>query len=435
MEKNIKEIVIVYNVNEEERNLIKNIFLDLNINVNLIEAESEEAVIASNLVSFIKLPEDEEKKKDLEDIYISSLKGWMLFYIIDDNFYENLEQIKKQIKECHDDYIRANRNENLNNIKDGIIGFAIGDALGVPAEFKTREELKKLPITDMIGDDIHKLPKGTWSDDTSMTLATMHSIIEKGNIDTNDMADKFLQWFRNGEYTPEGQAFDIGRTTLKSLARYEENMCEAKMCGQTGEMDNGNGSLMRILPIAYYIYLENIDDYQKEDYYKKIYNYIKDVSSITHANEISILGCYIFVMFTIEIIQGKLKDLSYEYIKSLDYSFFSKEAIKKYDRILKGNIKEELEENIRSTGYIVDTLEAVFWCFLNSKDYNETVLKAVNLGGDTDTIAAITGGLLGIHYGIENINKNWRNTLIKYDYIEKLCDQFYDELYKIFSIF
>ena len=390
MENDIKERAVLYNVNKEKRNLIKKIFLELNIDVNLIDAENEEAVIASNLVSFIKLPKDKEKREDLEDIYISSLKGWMLFYIIDDNFYKNIEQIKMQIKECHDDYIKTKRKDNLNNVRDGIIGFAIGDALGVSAKFKTREELKKTPITDMIGN-------GTWSENTSMTLATIYSIIKKEKIDTN--------------------------VNINNSKKYE----------QLGEMNNENVLLMKMLPIAYYIYFGKLNDYLKENYCEMIYNYIKDILSITNANEINILGCYIFVMFAIEIIQGKLKDLSYEYIKNLDYSFFSRESIKKYDRILKGNIKEELEENIRTTGYIVDTLEAVFWCFLNSKDYNETVLKSVNLGGDTDTIAAITGGLLSIHYGIKSINKDWRNNLIKYDYIEKLCDQFYNELYKIFD--
>ena len=388
MENNIKERVVLYNVNKEERNLIKKVFLELNIDVNLIDAENEEAVIASNLVSFVKLPKDKEKRENLEDIYISALKRWMLFYIIDDNFYKNIEQIKKQIKECHDDYIRAKRKDNLNNVKDGIIGFAIGDALGVQAKLKTREELKKTAITDMIGN-------GSWSDNTSMTLATIYSIIKKEKIDTN--------------------------VNINNSKKYE----------QLGEINNENVLLMKMLPIAYYIYFGKLNDYLKENYCEMIYNYIKDILSITNANEINILGCYIFIMFAIEIIQGKLKDLSYEYIKNLNYSFFSREAIKKYDRILKGNIKEELEENIRTTGYIVDTIEAVFWCFLNSKDYNETVLKAVNLGDNTGTIAAITGGLLGIHYGIEKINEDWKKNLIKYDYIENLCNQFYNELYKI----
>ena len=109
----------------------------------------------------------------------------------------------------------------MEKLKDGIIGLAIGDALGVPAEFKSREELTRDPITDMKSDGTYNVPAGTWSDDTSMTLATLHSIIEKGIIDTNDMADKFLKWFRNAEYTATNETFDIGRTTLQALSKYE----------------------------------------------------------------------------------------------------------------------------------------------------------------------------------------------------------------------
>ena len=314
--------------------------------------------------------------------------------------------------------------KDIDNIKDGIIGFAVGDALGVPAEFKTREELKRYPITEMIGNGTYLVPKGTWSDDTSMTLATMKSIIEKNGINTNDMADKFIDWFRNGNYTATNQCFDIGRTTFQALAKYELKLDDAVNCGLDGEMDNGNGSLMRMLPIAYYIAFENYKHFDIDD--KTIYNIVKDVSSITHRHETSILGCYIFVKFAIEIIEGKFKDIAYEYIKNLDYSFFKDETIAKYRRILKENIKEQKEENIKTTGYIVDTLEAVLWLFVNSKDYNTTILKAVNLGDDTDTVAAITGGLLGIHYGIENINKKWKEDLKKTNYIKCLCDEFYD---------
>jgi len=321
--------------------------------------------------------------------------------------------------------------KDINNIKDGIIGFAIGDALGVPAEFKTREELKRYPITDMIGNGTYLVPKGTWSDDTSMTLATMKSIIEKHGINTNDMADKFVDWFRNGNYTATNQCFDIGRATFQALAQYELKIDEAVNCGLDGEMDNGNGSLMRMLPIAYYIYYKQISTGKLDEINdKEVYNIVKKVSSITHAHEISVLGCYIFVRFAIEIISDKYKSISYENIKKIDYSFFSKQALEKYSRILNGNIQELNIDEIKSSGYIVDTLEAVFWVFLNGNDYNTTVLKAVNLGEDTDTVAAITGGLLGCYYGIESINDDWKKDLKRIDYIERLCESFYCEICK-----
>lgn len=317
-------------------------------------------------------------------------------------------------------------NSNLEKFiksKNGIIGFAIGDALGVPAEFKSREELKRYPITDMIGDGTYNIPAGTWSDDTSMTLATIDSIISTETINCNDIASKFLSWFRNSEYTATNETFDIGRTTLQALAKFELNLGDASNCGENTDYSNGNGSLMRMLPISYYIYYKNITDKQE------IYNIVKQVSSITHAHEISILGCYIYVRFVLELLGGKDKAEAYRNIQKQDYSLFSKHNVDRYSRILKDNIQEFDEKNISTSGYVVSTLEATMWLFLNSNDYNTTILKAVNLGDDTDTVAACTGEILGIYYGIENIKNNWKQNLKKVDYIMDMCNKF-DETIK-----
>lgn len=301
---------------------------------------------------------------------------------------------------------------------EGIIGFAIGDALGVPAEFKSREELTRNPITDMKEGGTYNMPIGTWSDDTSLTLAIMHSIIETGTIDTNDMTDKFLKWLKNAEYTATNETFDIGRTTLQALAKYELKLDNASNCGGSSEYDNGNGSLMRMLPIAYYIYYKKIKDTNV------IYNLVKKTSSITHSHEISVLGCFIYVIYTLLLLEGKSKTEAYKYIQKADYSMFCDYAISKYNRILNGNIQNLSEDEIETTGYIVSTLEAVIWLFLNSNDYNNTILKAVNLGEDTDTISAITGGLLGIYYGADSIRESWKQKLKKYDFIVDLCNKF-----------
>ncbi len=305
-----------------------------------------------------------------------------------------------------------------NKIKDGIVGLAIGDALGVPAEFKTREELKQNPITEMIGDGTYNVPEGTWSDDTSMALATLDSIASNKDIDTDDMADRFLKWFRENEYTGTGNTFDIGRTTLQALAKYECKIAKAEECGEKSEYSNGNGSLMRILPIAYYIFDKKITDDSE------IYNIVKKVSSITHAHELSIMACYIYVRFVIELLNKKDKIEAYNSIKKLNYNMFQNKTIEQYDRILKNYIYELKEDNISSSGYVVSTLEASLWLFLNSNDYNETILKAVNLGDDTDTVAACTGGLLGIYYGIDNIREEWIYTLKNINLIYELCDKY-----------
>lgn len=357
----------------------------------------------------------ERKRKILEKLRNNNIEvigdDFNKIHICQFDYYTDYEEIVNKVITVLNlfQYTKSN---------NGIIGFTIGDALGVPAEFKPREELRSYPITDMIGNGTHNVPVGTWSDDTSMTLSTIHSIIETEIIDTNDIASKYLKWFRNAEYTATNETFDIGRTTLQALEKFELNLDNASSCGRNGEYDNGNGSLMRILPIAYYVFYKDIKDT------KEIYNMVKSVSSITHAHEISILGCYIYVRFVLELLNGKDKYEAYKNIQNLDYSFFNNETIDKYSRILKDNIQNVDEDNISSAGYVVSTLEATLWLFLNSNDYNTTILKAVNLGEDTDTVAACTGGLLGIYYGIDNIQDRWKQTLKRYDYIIDLCNKF-----------
>ena len=175
---------------------------------------------------------------------------------------------------------------------------------------------------------------------------------------------------------------------------------------------------MRILPIANYIYYNDVTDSQE------IYNLVKQVSSITHAHEISVLGCYIYFRYILLLLDGKDKIQAYKELQNIDYKMFSDYSLNKYSRILRNNIQDTDEYNISSSGYVVSTLEATMWLFLNSNDYNTTILKAVNLGEDTDTVAACVGGLLGIYYGIENIRENWKQNLKKYDYISDLCNSF-----------
>lgn len=300
---------------------------------------------------------------------------------------------------------------------NGIIGLAIGDAIGVPIEFVNRKILLQKPVTQMLEYGSHKVPKGCWSDDTSMTLTTMDSIINKKNIDVNDIADRFLKWFRNAEYTATGQVFDIGRTTLQALAKYELKIDIANKCGENTEFSNGNGSLMRILPIAYYCFYKHLNN-------KEIVKIVSDISSITHRHQLSILGCYIYVRFAIELLKGKSRKVAYRNIKKLDYTDFPEEVVNKYERILKKNISKYGLEEIKSTGYVVDTLEATLWVFMNTKTYNEAIIGAINLGDDTDTIGACVGGLAGIYYGIDNIKSEWKQNILKYDYIIDLCNKF-----------
>lgn len=301
--------------------------------------------------------------------------------------------------------------------KAGIIGLAVGDAMGVPIEFFKREDLLKNPVTTMIGEQSHFVPKGSWSDDTSLNLALIDSINNKKEIDLYDIGQNFIEWGENGKYTPTGKMFGIGRTTLKAIARLERGDIKPEECGGNTESENGNGSLMRILPMAYYCYCKNYND-------EEVYDIVKKVSSLTHAHEISIMGCYIYVKFALELLNGNNIKSAYKTIRKLKYQYFSDYCKKIYSRIIDINIAKVDLDDIKSSGYVVDTLEATIWTLLNTKTFNQAIIGSINLGGDSDTIGACTGGLAGIYYGFESINSTWKKELMKYDYIVELCNKF-----------
>lgn len=275
----------------------------------------------------------------------------------------------------------------MKTLRDGLYGLAVGDALGVPVEFYERGTYK---VTKMEGYGSWDQPPGTFSDDTSMTLATAYAIKEKKSIDLEAIMENFVDWLKNGKFTPDNNCFDVGRTTAKAIGTYIETGSLEKS-SQVDQRSNGNGSLMRILPLIF-------TDANDED--------IAKVSALTHGHEISIEGCLIYVYIGREILKGReLKDI----LKNLKVS-------ETYKRL---KILDQLEEkDIKSTGYVVYSLEASLWCLLKSSSYEEAVLKAVNLGDDTDTIGAISGGLAGLIYGYESIPKNWIDTLRAKDLIE-----------------
>lgn len=290
-------------------------------------------------------------------------------------------------------------------IKDSLYGFAIGDAIGVPIEFESRNTLFAHPVTNMLGYGSYDVPKGVWSDDTSMTLATIDSIITNNNkINYNDIAENFCKWINDSKYTATGEIFDIGITTKYALIRYWDSRDDATKCGGTSYSENGNGSLMRMLPIVLYCYYNKIKDID-------IFNIVKNVSSITHAHEISICGCYLYVRYLLFILSGKNKFDSYKLLGNIDYSMFTNESLIAYNRILNGDLSGIEIDKIDSSGYIVSTLESVLWVILNTENFDQAIIGAINLGGDTDTIGAITGSIAGVLYGYDSINTKWIDDL------------------------
>ena len=332
---------------------------------------------------------------------------------------------------------------NYSKVKPSILGFAIGDAMGVPIEFISREKLLKNLVTKMIGYGSHDVPEGCWSDDTSMVLATMDSIIDSKDINYNNMADKFCDWINDAKYTstdelfdigiatknalikywaekhPNSRAFGIGRTTLVSMNKYNKDKVDATKCGGMSFNDNGNGSLMRILPIVFYLFYKNITDENK------IYEIVKSTSSITHGHEISIMGCLIYVIYALNLLNGLSKTEAYQKLSEFKYiEYFSNETIVLYSRILNKEIPNLNIEDINSSGYVLHTLEAVLWVTLKANNFQESIIGAINLGNDTDTIGALVGALSGLLYDFESVPDDWLKDLKRKEYIEQMCINF-----------
>ncbi|WP_273446350.1 ADP-ribosylglycohydrolase family protein [Thermophilibacter provencensis] len=244
-------------------------------------------------------------------------------------------------------------------LRDCVYGQAVADALGVPYEFRPRGSFR---CTDMVGHGSHNQPAGTWGDDTSMALAICDNYRELGRIDVDDIRERFVRWYRDGAYTVNG-LFDIGNATREALERGH---------GLAGEWDNGNGSLMRTVPLAF---TDATDDE------------VRAASAITHAHPTSTEACVAIVHIARDLIAGA---------SSADVA---------------GDIAARPVDEIRSGGFVRDTFDAALWCLANTSSYAECTLAAVNLGDDTDTTAAVAGALAGIVYGIERIPLEWLNKL------------------------
>lgn len=301
-----------------------------------------------------------------------------------------------------------------NVIKSVMLGHAIGDALGVPVEFCERYELDENPVTDMEGFGTYPYPAGYWSDDTSMSLAALDSL-SSGEIKWDEIMNNFGKWLDEGEYTPCGEVFDVGRTCLQAIVRYFAKNTKATESGGTDEKSNGNGSLMRIHPFALMTYFDKRLRFNWE-------STIDKASALTHAHERSKLACRIYTLILHSLLIAPRKASVAKALKFAETHYEESQELEKYKRIFSPDFAKTSREEIKSSGYVVDTLEAVIWCLLTTYNYRDCVLKAVNLGDDTDTIAAIAGGLAGALYGYDAIPKEWLDTLKRRQYIEEMCE-------------
>ena len=303
----------------------------------------------------------------------------------------------------------------------GLVGVCVGDALGVPVEFVSRDKLRLNPIKDMVGYGTYNQPPGTWSDDSSLTLCLAESLCKGFNI--HDIADKFIKWLFEGYWTPYGETFDVGNTTYIAISRLKSGV-DPLDAGPKDEFSNGNGSLMRILPLSFYVEKMN-----KEEQFEISHK----VSRLTHGHLRSQMACGIYIQIAVNLLKGNSPEVAYEKAKEISLDYYSREPylheLRHFDRILKSDIRKLPLDLIKSTGYVIDTLEAALWSFLNSKTFRDAVLTAVNLGGDTDTIGVVAGGLAGIYYGYSAIPKDWVKKITKVDEIIELSERLFKAIY------
>lgn len=312
---------------------------------------------------------------------------------------------------------------NRNKVLDGIMGLCVGDAMGVPLEFKTRLELSKNPVVDMRGHGTYDLPKGTWSDDTSLNLCLMQSLLS--GLDYYEVMLNFDKWYRSGAFSANGVCFDIGITTRKAISKFKDNV-EPLECGGSDELSNGSGSLMRILPTVYYLRHHFGDNFYKEKVAMEI---IHNISKLTHAHTRSLIACGIYCLIANELLDGNnIKSSINEGMNNAKKYYGKMEKFEKelshYDVISVKDLLVLETGDIESSGYVVDTLIAALWTLLKTNTYEKCILKAVNLGNDTDTIASISGGLAGIYYGVNNIPTEWISKIKNKEFVENICDKF-----------
>ena len=266
----------------------------------------------------------------------------------------------------------------------------------------------------MLGYGTHNQPAGTFSDDSSLAFCLAEALL--GEFNLHAIADNFVAWYTDDLWTAHGDVFDVGIATSQPISRLMRGT-DPELAGGFEENDNGNGSLMRILPLLVYI---------KDKPLAIRYEITKQVSSLTHGHIRSVIACFYCLEFARLLVKGKDKFEIYRELQISISTHLNSLSIKTietklFNRLLKGAIYQLPEKEILSSGYVLHTLEAAVWCLLTTSSYEEAILKAVNLGDDTDTTAAVTGGLAGLLYGYESIPKKWIAQLARRGDIEELA--------------
>lgn len=309
---------------------------------------------------------------------------------------------------------------SIDRYRGALLGLAAGDALGTTLEFHTRDHFP--PLTDMVGGGPFDLDPGHWTDDTSMALCLAESLVECDGFDAADQMRRYVRWYREGHNSSTGFCFDIGNTTAEALHRFERT--GEPYSGDTHPGTAGNGSLMRLAPVALrYAHAP-----------AHAVAHAANSSRTTHAAPEAVDACRWFAGLLAGVLAGVDKATLLRPGYAPDgFDWQMSPLAPAIQEIAAGSFAAKDRAAIKSTGYVVHTLEAALWAFHRTDDFREGALLAVNLGHDADTVGAVYGQIAGAYYGAECIPGGWRALLVKHDDIVRLSDRLHEQSHPVRS--
>jgi len=260
----------------------------------------------------------------------------------------------------------------------------------------------------MLGGGPFRLEPGQWTDDTSLALCLAESLIEKQGFDARDQMERYVRWYREGYLSSTGRCFDIGGTTSSALHCFERT--GEPFSGLSDPYGASNGSIMRLAPIPMCYYPDAEQAVLRA----------ADSSRTTHGGPECVDACCLYAYMLVKALAGKPKD---EILFGPDNIRLMAGLSSKIRAIAAGEYRDKTAGQIRGSGYVVQSLEAALWCFLETDTFRDAILKAVNLGDDADTTAAVCGQIAGAFYGESGIPPDWLDKLCMRDMIAKFADQ------------
>ena len=286
--------------------------------------------------------------------------------------------------------------------RGALLGLAVGDAVGTTVEFKPRGSFT--PLTDMVGGGPFRLLPGQWTDDTSMALCLGASLLACG-FDLGEQIQRYLRWYDHGYMSSTGTCFDIGAATANALERYR--VTGKPQAGSTDPNSAGNGCIMRLAPVVIYY----------QDSPELAMRYAAEQSTTTHRAPECLVACRLLAQTLVRALQGRSK------AEVLAPMVQDQPQLHALSAIAQGAYTSKTREQIKGSGYVVNSLEAAFWCFIHTDNFKDCVLQAANLGDDADTTAAIAGQLAGAFYGETGIPASWRQKLCRAGDIGQMAEQ------------